>query len=33
MAAPVTETSTRWLTGLYLDVPVKLDDPYRYYRW
>jgi len=26
-------TDTRWLTGLYLDEPVKLDDPYRYYRW
>jgi hypothetical protein len=25
--------STRWLTGLYLDKPEALDDPYRYYRW
>jgi beta-galactosidase len=25
--------STRWLSGLYLDKPVALDDPYRYYRW
>jgi len=23
----------RWLDGLYLDEPVKEDDPYRYYRW
>ena len=25
--------STRWLSGLYLDKPEVLDDPYRYYRW
>lgn len=25
--------STRWLSGLYLDKPEALDDPYRYYRW
>jgi hypothetical protein len=25
--------STRWLSGLYLDKPETLDDPYRYYRW
>jgi len=24
---------TRWLSGLYLDKPEALDDPYRYYRW
>jgi hypothetical protein len=23
----------RWLNGYYLDVPVALDDPYRYNRW
>jgi hypothetical protein len=23
----------RWLQGLYLDVPVEWDDPYRYFRW
>ena len=25
--------SQRWLSGLYLDKPEKLDDPYRYYCW
>jgi hypothetical protein len=25
--------STRWLSGLYVDKPEALDDPYRYYRW
>ena len=23
----------RWLTGLYLDKPVEMDDPYRYFNW
>jgi hypothetical protein len=23
----------RWLEGLYLDVPVEWDDPYRFFRW
>ena len=23
----------RWLTGLYLDKPVEMDDPYRFFRW
>ncbi len=25
--------SARWLSGLYLDKPEAIDDPYRYYRW
>ena len=25
--------SQRWLSGLYVDKPVALDDPYRYYCW
>jgi beta-galactosidase len=29
--APATER--RWLEGLYLDVPVEWDDPYRFFRW
>jgi hypothetical protein len=24
---------TRWLNGLYLDVPEEWDDPYRFFRW
>jgi len=27
------ETQMRWLTGLYLDQPVEMDDPYRFFRW
>jgi hypothetical protein len=23
----------RWLTGLYLDQPTEMDDPYRYFNW
>ena len=23
----------RWLSGLYLDEPVEMDDPYRFFRW
>jgi hypothetical protein len=23
----------RWLDGLYLDKPVEMDDPYRFFRW
>jgi len=23
----------RWLTGLYLDEPAEMDDPYRFFRW
>ncbi len=23
----------RWLTGLYLDKPIEMDDPYRFFRW
>jgi len=26
-------TQGRWLTGLYLDAPVEMDDPYRFFRW
>ncbi len=26
-------TEGRWLTGLYLDRPVEMDDPYRFFRW
>ena len=26
-------TRGRWLTGLYLDQPVEMDDPYRFFRW
>jgi hypothetical protein len=28
-----TEPETRWLSGLYLDVPEEWDDPYRFFRW
>ena len=35
---PVTEhrynkTSERWLHGFYLEKPVEMDDPYRFFRW
>jgi hypothetical protein len=23
----------RWLTGMYLDKPVEMDDPYRFFNW
>jgi hypothetical protein len=23
----------RWLKGFYLDTPVEMDDPYRFFRW
>ena len=26
-------TEGRWLQGLYLDQPVRWDDPYRFFRW
>jgi hypothetical protein len=26
-------TEGRWLEGLYLDVPQRWDDPYRFFRW
>jgi len=32
-AKPAGETETRWLDGLYLDVPEEWDDPYRFFRW
>jgi len=30
---PELENEKRWLDGLYLDVPLEWDDPYRYFRW
>ncbi len=27
------DDANRWLTGLYLDKPVEMDDPYRFFRW
>ena len=33
VARPVGEGETRWLDGLYLDVPEEWDDPYRFFRW
>ncbi|MFC1714765.1 hypothetical protein ACFL6S_13950 [Candidatus Poribacteria bacterium] len=37
-STPVTESPEpsqrgRWLTGLYLEEPVEMDDPYRFFRW
>ena len=32
-ADPVAEDESRWLEGLYLDAPVEMDDPYRFFRW
>ena len=29
----VTDGESRWLDGLYLDVPEEWDDPYRFFRW
>ena len=33
ISQPVQEGETRWLDGLYLDVPETRDDPYRFFRW
>ena len=33
VSRPVGEGETRWLDGLYLDVPEEWDDPYRFFRW
>ena len=30
---PVAQGEQRWLTGLYLDKPEEMDDPYRFFRW
>jgi len=27
------QTQERWLKGLYLDRPIEMDDPYRFFRW
>jgi len=27
------DKGARWLSGFYLDNPVEMDDPYRYFRW
>ena len=27
------QTETRWLDGIYLDLPEEWDDPYRFFRW
>ena len=32
-ATPAGAGETRWLDGLYLDVPEEWDDPYRFFRW
>ena len=32
-SSPVAAGETRWLDGLYLDVPEEWDDPYRFFRW
>ena len=26
-------TKSRWLQGMYLDVPITFDDPYRFFIW
>ena len=33
VSSPVREGETRWLDGLYLDVPEEWDCPYRFFRW
>jgi len=33
VSRPVDEGETRWLDGLYLDVPEEWDCPYRFFRW
>jgi len=33
VSRPVGEGETRWLDGLYLDVPEEWDDPYRFFCW
>ncbi len=30
---PVDKDESRWLGGLYIDVPEVWDDPYRFFRW
>jgi len=32
-AEPVRSDETRWLDALYMDTPVELDDPYRFFVW
>jgi hypothetical protein len=32
-SSPVADAETRWLSGLYLDIPEEWDDPYRFFRW
>jgi hypothetical protein len=32
-STPARADETRWLDGLYLDVPEEWDDPYRFFRW
>ncbi len=32
-ATPLDSPESRWLTGLYLDIPEEWDDPYRFFRW
>jgi hypothetical protein len=31
--SPARAGESRWLAGLYLDVPEEWDDPYRFFRW
>ncbi len=33
VSRPVQEGETRWLDGLYVDVPEDWDDPYCFFRW
>ena len=33
MVAIDPPTQGRWLSGLYLDEPAEMDDPYRFFRW
>jgi hypothetical protein len=33
LSQPAHQSETRWLDGLYLDVPEEWDDPYRFFRW
>ncbi|MBM3213458.1 hypothetical protein FJZ36_00855 [Candidatus Poribacteria bacterium] len=32
-STPREDGEQRWLTGLYLETPVEMDDPYRFFRW
>ncbi|MDA1193069.1 MAG: hypothetical protein O3A46_15445, partial [Candidatus Poribacteria bacterium] len=33
VSSPPPSEESRWLDGLYVDQPIEMDDPYRFFRW